>query len=266
MSKRGDRPPSVEFPRSAAAHASSGPLGRIGPGAEGQLLVEINIVDGPMPDPAVDAMSREDRLRLEELQPKVMKNPGRVLKELEELAARNPRVPKLQNFLMVALEAKGDRKRAAEVCERTVREFPTYVFGFCTLVQMKVREGKLDEARALVEQGPNGPRYILGQFDPSRDTFHVSELVAYTGMVGGYLAACGRVEEAAAQLGMMEDVMPGCRQAEALAHAIEAAELSGLLKSMTERLLAEKKPRAPRKKAGGAPKPPRRPRGEESGR
>lgn len=292
MAKRGDRPLSVQFPgRRAAAHASTGPLGRIGgaggagglsdgiggrdpgpwdvaegpvgrigPGSEGLQLVEMKIVDEPIPDPTVDAMPKEDRLRLEELQPKVFKNPGRLLKELEALAARNPRVPKLQNFLLAALQATGDHKRAAEVCARTVRDFPSYVFGFCTLVQMKVGEGKLDEARALVEQGPNGPRFLLPQFDPSRDTFHVSELVAYTSMVGRYLAARGRVEEAVAQLEMMEEIAPGCRQAEALCEAIERAELSGLLTSMTERLLAEQKPRAPRKKAGGATKPPRRPR------
>lgn len=183
-------------------------------------LVSMTITREPIPDPELEALPREDYDRIETISSELYTRLGAHVEELERLSEKYPHIPMLRNHLAGALSAAGEHERADKVVERMAREFPKYLFGFCNYVMLLIRDGKVDEARALVETGPRGPLFTLTQFDPTRDTFHITEATTHGAMVGHYLLVTGRHEAAGVQLKMLRELEPESLQCRCLAEAM----------------------------------------------
>jgi len=196
----------------------------------GMKCFNFDIVEEPIPDPLIDAVPWRDRTRLAEITQRMHDNPASQLAALEELAKRYPHIPMIRNHLAGALDAAGHHERAETMITETVRLFPDYLFGICNHVMLLLVAGKIDEARAILEDGPSGPRLFLGDVCPGRPTFHVSEVVAFCGMVGQYFLSTQRIDAARVQLQMLRSVAPDHPQTKNLAKRMnEVASMNVVL-------------------------------------
>lgn len=212
--------------------------------AMGLRLVSFTVTEEPIPDPAIEALPKGDLDRLAAISRDMYQRPQRHVAELEMLVKKHPHIPMLRNHLAGALEAAGERERATALIAQTAREFPRYIFAFCNHVMALLADGKVDEARALVETGQRGPLFVLTDFDPSRDTFHVSEAASHAAMVGRYMLATGRLEAAKVQLRALKQTMPKSAQTQSLTAAIERYEMMSRVAAVARQLQAEAERRA----------------------
>jgi hypothetical protein len=204
--------------------------------ATGLRLVSMAITHEPLPDPLVEALPRTTRRRLDALSHAMYTEPAAHLDELRSLAAEHPKIPIFRNYLAVALKAAGRRDEAKAVLATTSREFPLYVFGYCNYIINLLADGEIEEARKLAETGPRGPVFTLNDFDPTRTTFHFTEVIAHANMVGRYMLATDRPDAAKDQVRMLRELDPECQHASSL----EASILErGLLLRLADKLRSE---------------------------
>ncbi len=220
----------------------------------GMRVASLTITEEPIPDPAMDALLPIDRARFNAIWNDMFISPHSHVADLEQLVERYPNAPILRNQFAVALERAGQRERARNVIAETARLFPRYLIGICNHAMVLVTEGKIDEARALLEEGPR-PLLMLVDFDPPRDTFHISEVVAHAAMLGHYLLATGRFEDAQMPLELLEQIAPDSAQYERLAMAmLSRAEIAKMVADLMPKVGGPKrtKPRAKQSAAPGA--------------
>lgn len=218
--------------------------------AMGMRVVSSTITEEPLPDPAVDALPERDFQRVQAISQDMYARPAAHLHELHALAAKYPNIPMLRNHLAGALAAADRHDEADRVIAQTVADFPRYVFAFCNHMMTLLADGRLDAARALVETGPRGPLFLLTDFEPGRDVFHVSEAVAHSAMVGHYMLATGRLDAARAQLKSLRQLAPDSPQTKSLRAAIRRYEAT-MKRAEAFRSLAEPTARsASRRKSG----------------
>jgi len=224
----------------------------------GMRLVSYTVTEEPIPDPLLEALPREDYERIAVISRDMRTRPQKHLTELERLVEKFPNIPMLRNHFAGALEAAGQRDRAAAIVQETAREFPTYFFAFCNHAMLLVAEGKIEEARALVETSPRGPVFTLTDFDPTRDTFHISEAVSHAAMVGHYMLATGRIDAAEVQLEVLRKTAPHSPQFRSLARAMGQTDDDLIdLSAAILRLAADLKRRTERRKVRAEKKPGR---------
>jgi hypothetical protein len=217
----------------------------------GMRLVSFTVTEESIPDPALEALPRADYQRVAAISRDMRRRPEKHAEELARLVKKYPRIPMLRNHLAGALEAAGQRDAAARVVAETAREFPTYFFAFCNHVMLLITAGRTDEARALVETGPRGPVFTLTDFDPTRDTFHISEAISHAAMVGRYMLATGRIEAAEVQLEILRQAAPQSPQYRSLAAAMGRTDDDLLaLSAALLRMAAEHQQRGERRRKG----------------
>ena len=217
-------------------------------------LVSFTVSREPLQDPVLEALPRAEYERIIAISHDMRTNPRKHLAELRRLVERHPRIPLLRNQLAGALDAAGERAQAAAIVAETAHEFPTYVFAFCNHVMMLVSDGRIEQARALVETGPRGPVFTLIDFDPTRDTFHISEAMAHAAMVGHYMLATGRFDAAEFQLDVLEKTAPDSPQYRNLARAMgrgdgDRLDLPGAVRRLSAQSKRQSERRAQRAKA-----------------
>lgn len=225
----------------------------------GMRYMSVTVTTEPIPDPALDALPRSDLDRIIAIARDMYTRPEAHVDELERLAAKYPHIPTLRNHLAGALEASGQRKRAEQLIAQTAREFPTYLFAFCNYVMMLLVDGKVDEAREMVEIGARGPVLTLWDFDPTRDTFHISEAISHAAMVGHYMLATGRHEAAKVQLDILKQTAPESPQYRSLAAAMKRCKdpltlmAAVLMAKAQAELRAERRAAKAKKQGAGTP-------------
>ncbi len=205
--------------------------------AVGVRLMSFMITEEPIPDPAIERLSKRERDRIERVTHGMFQDPASQVGELEELVARHPGLPMLRNHLAGALQAAGEIERAGAMIEETAGRFPDYLFGFANWVMWLVQEGRSDEARALLEPEGGPGRMGFAAFDPGREVFHLTEVVCYTATVGHYLLTTGRRREAERQLAMCREIAPGHPQTLALEKRIEHARVLEVVRGAAAKLL-----------------------------
>lgn len=235
----------------------------------GLRIVSLTITEEPIPCAGMESIAGSDRDRIEAITREMFTRPGAHVAELESLSKKYPRVPMLRNHLAGAMEAAGRGEEARRVIERTAREYPTYVFAFCNHVMNLLSDGLIEEARVLVETGRRGPVLTLPDFDPTRDTYHVSEAVAHASMVGHYLLATGRRDWAGVQLEILKKTAPKSAAYRRLAAAMKQdpdklAVVAALLRLKAELDHREERKAARRAKDARAGEVLRRTAGGES--
>ena len=104
--------------------------------------------------------------------------------------------PRLRNNLGAALDGQGRRDEAIEIISKIHLEFPDYVFARTGLAKHYIRDGRLDEARSLLQ--------------PIRDSkrLHANELTALCISQIDLCVVDGSVSDAADWLDLLELVDP----------------------------------------------------------
>ncbi len=196
-------------------------------------LFEYEITDEPMPDPAYERLAPADRERIQRAAEQVHDDAGAAVADLERIVAEFPDLPTPRNHLAAAYGAAGEHDRAAPTIEETYRRFPAYLFGMCNYVELCIRRGRLDEAAEILEG-----KFVLRDWCPGRRVFHVSEFVAFHGVVAIYLLATARLEEARRMSRMIDEVAPDHPMAERIRDLVSPRGLRALLERAARRVQA----------------------------
>ncbi len=166
--------------------------------------IECEITFEPLPDPLLDALPEPDRERRDELAARVHSGRGAgAAEELERLRDKYPHIPKLWNHLMVAYQDLGRFDEAYRTIEESFRRFPDYLFALTNYCLLCLSRGSVDEVEALL-----GKKLHVKLMYPHRNVFHVSEFIAFTGMVSEFLCVTGRPDAARTHLEMLQELAP----------------------------------------------------------
>ena len=102
---------------------------------------------------------------------------------------RFPHYPTLKNYLMVAYDGMGQKRKADEVLKQIVKEHPDYLFGRYMMAMNALAEGNIDKAEDAIGKG----RDIRTAY-PNQKLFHVSEMRSFYAVVGSIHARRGETE------------------------------------------------------------------------
>lgn len=169
-------------------------------------LMNFEITWDVMPDPALDALPKAMRDRMQKLFKLVQKKPNSVVAELRELAARHPEVPCFTNWLISALRdgTKADQDEALSLCEQMFRDMPGYFFARTTLADLLLDRGKVDEAAGLLFV----PGHSISTLYPTRKVFHISEIRHWAYLSARAKILLGEPEIANSYRDMLEQLEP----------------------------------------------------------
>lgn len=126
-----------------------------------------------------------------------------ILDKLSRLIEQYPKVPMLKNFLSVAYEVKGNRKKSLEIHQWLLDEHPDYLFARLNQANICIEKGELDKVPGLL-----GEELEIKQLYPERDVFHLSEVTSYLKNAIRYLTAIGNLEQAEKKLKMLQEIAP----------------------------------------------------------
>jgi len=110
--------------------------------------------------------------------------------------AKVPGEQTLWNYLMVSLQAQGKIEEADALTLEIAERFPNYSFAQISLARLYTRQGKLDQARQLIEPMTN------------RSSFHTSEFTAFCAAQIELMLAENNKDAAQSWLQMWEQVVP----------------------------------------------------------
>jgi tetratricopeptide (TPR) repeat protein len=124
---------------------------------------------------------------LPDLRRRVTRPDERLLAELEQLIGQFPTAGILKNLLVSAYGVLGRIEQAEAWSARAFAEHPDYLFARLNYVGLKLARGNFEEASKALSTGGD-----LIALCGGRDRFHVSEVVAYFGLLGEYRLRVGQ--------------------------------------------------------------------------
>lgn len=172
---------------------------------EGEMLelVDHEIVYEAMDDPNDEKLKPGDRELLEEVEENLYKKPGDFLQSIRELIEKYPHIERFHNYLLVAYQDRGDGEMIDRTVRSTYEKFPDYLFAKVNYVRLCIRERRLEDVPAVLNH-----KRGLHQIYPRRRRFHITEWIAFHGMMGEYLLLTGEKQAAERYHKMMRDVAP----------------------------------------------------------
>jgi tetratricopeptide (TPR) repeat protein len=156
------------------------------------MIMGFEITDEPTYDysPEVADLAANASQALHDAKPDV------AIELLQQALERKPDAPDLKNNLAVAYGMQGEGEKAEAMIRDIHQQHPDYLFATVSVARMHVREGKLDEARALLDP-------LL-----ERKRFHTSEFVSVCEVFIELFMAKDETEGARAWLDLWESIDP----------------------------------------------------------
>ena len=155
-------------------------------------------------DPAERKLAPEQRSRIRQLSQEFHdSNPAQMVERLEAMRDEFPQVRLLWNHLDCAYTEAGRKRDADRLTEETFRRFPDYLFAMMNYALMRLQQGFPGEVPTIL-----GGRFTLHELQKGRTTFHVTEVVAFSGVMALYHLSKGEREFAANHLDIMEQLDP----------------------------------------------------------
>lgn len=129
--------------------------------------------------------------------------PDRALAErLRQLVQRYPDVPILKNYLMTTYTLTGQKSRADEVLNQTLKQHPRYLLGLVN----KANQLLMKDDTAGVENLFGGRPTDIAQFYPERSVFQASEVGHFTFAAFNYYITKGDPDAAETRLRLLRDL------------------------------------------------------------
>jgi hypothetical protein len=118
---------------------------------------------------------------IEEIHPLLTEDPEAVISRLEGLIQKYPYVPTFYNYMAVAYGNIDEKDLSNFWVYEAYRLYPDYLFAKTNLAHIYLRQGRLDEVEKIF-----GGKFDLKQIYPRREVFHVTEAVAFFGVLGEF--------------------------------------------------------------------------------
>ena len=134
------------------------------PVSEGVTLSGYTITPEPIKD-----YPYKIQKQVEEVHSIIRINPYEAIKQLEYLINKYPEVPVFCNYMAVAYEYIGDKKKVNFWTEENYRRHPNYLIARINIAEMYLRNKRLDEVEKILEG-----KFDLKLLYPERNKFHIS--------------------------------------------------------------------------------------------
>lgn len=145
----------------------------------------------------------EVRRIIEEIHPDVEKGRKYLIKKLNKLCLKYPRVPVFKNLLSTVYQQNDNMKQAYAVNQWLVKEHPDYLFGKLNLAAELLLTDEAEKVPSIL-----GETMEIGQLYPSRTEFHLEEVSGFNLISVQYFLAMDKIEEAEQRVKIMEDITP----------------------------------------------------------
>lgn len=169
------------------------------------VLAELGfeITDEPIEDEDFQNLPVDVQEQMEELYHTAQTVPSSAIKELQELLPKYPRIPQIYNYLYAAYMHAGEKSKAMHIMKKNYEENPTYLFAKLNYSDYLVESGQLEKVADVYSNNFN-----LKELYPNRNTFHITEVTSFFGVIGYYYVTVGEYKEAKKCLRVLSAVSP----------------------------------------------------------
>ena len=126
-------------------------------------------------------------------------HPDEMIGKLEPLLQKYPKIPVLYNYMAAAQQALGNEDEAFALLEKCYKQFPDYVYGACSYVQMLNVKGNREAFAQVFDE-----KFDIDDAFPRTKIFHASEVIYFYGLQGMYRINKGEIDRATAILEMIK--------------------------------------------------------------
>jgi tetratricopeptide (TPR) repeat protein len=183
------------------------------------MLMEYKITYDPIEEPDQEPLPADVQAKVAELHGLSQTRPRAAIPDLIDLVERHPDVRVFHNFLAVAYSLSGQPEKAEETIRENLRRHPDYLFARLNYAEICLQKGRLDEFAEVLSH-----KFDLKLLYPDRDTFHISEFVSFSTIVGSYFAALGQTDVAERYYETLKDLEPDHPMTRQLRSRIDRAE------------------------------------------
>lgn len=148
-------------------------------------------------------MPREVKENVERLHDEALQNPQKAIPELLALIKKYPKISLLYNYLTVAYNQSGQRKKAKSTILEAYRRYPNYLFARINYATLCLSEGNPEKVAKIFEH-----KYDLKALYPNRKRFHITEVAGFMGVIGLYFLAIGERETAEKYDEILQEIAP----------------------------------------------------------
>ncbi len=166
-------------------------------------VVTYEITDEPILDEAYRRLPKNVKEQLDQLYELVQRRPQAAIPDLLALRERYPKVQPLANYLVVAYNRTGQTEVARQLIVENYRRNPEYLFARVHYAEICLHEGNDAEVAQIFEH-----KFDLKLLYPERRRFHVSEVVAFFGLLGNYFLTTGDRARAEQIYQMLHQLQP----------------------------------------------------------
>lgn len=190
--------------RGIARKAASSRHERNGAGSDIVRIDQYSIVYDPMSDEYSDMVPPEIEKEIcEKIYFLASENPRKAIARLNELRIQYPEHPRIYNFLAKAYLHLRDTKKMIEVIEENYRINPDYLFAKINYAEICLQRGDIHKIPIIFDH-----KFDLKALYPERDKFHVTEAVAFFGVLGIYFLKIHDMAQAKQMLQVVKDLNP----------------------------------------------------------
>lgn len=149
-------------------------------------------------------ITRELADQFEELYARSMdKKNKNIIERLTNLIIQYPNAPQLKNFLSVAYNIRGNRKKAIEINLWAVADHPDYLFAKLNLAISCIEKKEFHKVPEIL-----GELMEIKQLYPNRDEFHISEITGFYKIAVLYFCDIKNIELAENRYQILADIAP----------------------------------------------------------
>lgn len=149
----------------------------------------------------VNNITPEIRRILDEIRPDLQKGRKYLLKKLNRLCTKYPRVPVFKNMLSTLYQQRGNTAQAFAVNHWLVKEHPDYLFGKLNLAAELLLKNEPKKIPEIL-----GEYMEIGQLYPKRREFHSEEVIGFNAIAVEYFLALDKIEDAELRAEVLEEL------------------------------------------------------------
>lgn len=151
--------------------------------------------------------------------------PKKAIPRLIELKEKYPDIPELYNWLNGAYTNAGDTESSEAITKESYEKNPDYLFAQLNYAEMCLKKGNLDEIPIIFDN-----KLELSLLYPERDTFHISEVVGFYGLMSIYYSDKGYIHAALTCYKLLDELAPNHQTTQRVNHHLQIATLREMLK------------------------------------
>jgi hypothetical protein len=190
-------------------------------------LLSYDIVSEPgHPDVPTDQnINLIDPARLDAVGALLYDDPAKAIEPIRQLLDEYPRTQTLTQWLASALALTDQTEAADRLIKLNYRDHPDYLFARLDYIKLLLRRGELSQAEQLLDR-----KFELKLMYPLRNTFHLSEVMAFNSLMVEFFIRKGELEVAKLYLESLEKLESDHPLTEECRHRLESALLLQKLK------------------------------------